>query len=68
MRIRFSYAKASENNRGYSSVGLERLLDRQEVGSSSLPILTQKASCDIVGCFFFNASMLQSLNVLLITH
>ena len=42
------------NERGLSSVGLERLLDRQEVGSSNLPVLTtRKRHLQRCRCLFF---------------
>ena len=44
----------SPNERGLSSVGLERLLDRQEVGSSNLPVLTtRKRHLQRCRCLFF---------------
>ena len=48
----------SPNERGLSSVGLERLLDRQEVGSSNLPVLTnRKRHLQRCRCLFFLISV-----------
>ncbi len=54
----------TSNAGGYSSVGLERLLDRQEVGSSNLPILTNflKKAINFDGFFSLLAQYMNYLS------
>lgn len=49
----------------FSSVGLERMLDRHEVGSSNLPRPTKKEAASKVGTASFFSSHLVILQIIL---